>query len=292
MELSQGYRDLIWVAESQSLVRDELTTVLLSQGQRDRLRRGDYIEAFDRFLTRHDGVLSHKVGLYFELLVEFLITHVLQGRMIERGQQVMENGRTVGEVDFIFELNASIWHLETAVKFYLFVPEGRALAERLVGPNSKDNFEAKMNRLFDHQLPLSRVAFPEVTKRVAFVKGRIFYPHSISPSNAMSALMAGAADPLNVSHEQGVWCRAADCKMFFSQVEIDSYVIRKKPHWLANVHRTIDCADVLTCSQMTAYLAKHFHDSKRPLMISSLSETDGNLTEVRRIFVVDDSWPW
>lgn len=291
MEFQQRYQDLIWAAESQSLIRNDLTTELLSQAQRDRLRRGDFVEAFDSFLSRREKALSHKVGLYFELLVEFLISEVIQGKMTVRGQQVVENGRTVGEVDFIFELDGSTWHLETAVKFYLFNPEAWPEVEGLVGPNSSDNFEAKMDRLFGQQLPLSQTAFPDVTKRVAYVKGRIFYPHHSAASTATETKLTDQLEQLNVDHVQGIWCRAADCAKFLAQLTADRFAVRKKPHWLADVRLPFDSSEVLTCSQLTFFLVQHFQESKRPLMLSSVRETDGVFTEVERIFVVDDTWP-
>lgn len=291
MEFQQSYQDLIWAAESQSLIRNDLTTELLSQAQRDRLRRGDFVEAFGSFLSRREKALSHKVGLYFELLVEFLISEVIQGKMTVRGQQVVENHRTIGEVDFIFELDGSTWHLETAVKFYLFNPAVWPEEEGLVGPNSSDNFEAKMDRLFSHQLPLSQTAFPEVTERVAYVKGRIFYPHHSAASTATQTMLTDQIGKLNVDHEKGIWCRATDCAEFLGQLKADRFAVRKKPHWLADVRLPFDSSELLTCSQLTLYLVQHFQDSKRPLMLSSVHQVDEYFTEVERIFVVDDTWP-
>ncbi|MEP3479344.1 MAG: DUF1853 family protein [Fuerstiella sp.] len=292
MDPQQGYQDLIWAAQSHSLLRDDLATDLLSHAQQERLKCGDFVNAFDRFLARRTGLMNHKVGLYFELLVEFLIAHVLQGKLVHRGQQVIENGRTIGEVDFVFEHHGETWHLETAVKFYLFVPEACSAAECLVGPNSSDSFESKMDRLFHHQLPLSQEAFPEVTNRVAFVKGRIFYPHQFTQFNAVSSCLSELPDRLNPEHETGVWCRAADCHDFFRQLKANRYVIRRKPHWLADSLRSFDSADVLTRLEMIDSLSQHFQSSKRPLMLSSFVAADGLFEEVDRIFVVDDTWPW
>ena len=133
MDPQQGYQDLIWAAQSHSLLRNDLVTGLLSHEQHERLKCGDFVNAFDKFLAGRDGLMNHKVGLYFELLIEFLISNVLQGELTYCGQQVVEKGRTVGEVDFVFEHQAETWHLETAVKFYLFVPEASSDIERLVG---------------------------------------------------------------------------------------------------------------------------------------------------------------
>ena len=292
MDPQQGYQDLIWAAQSHSLLRNDLVTGLLSHEQHERLKCGDFVNAFDKFLAGRDGLMNHKVGLYFELLIEFLISNVLQGELTYCGQQVVEKGRTVGEVDFVFEHQAETWHLETAVKFYLFVPEASSAIERLVGPNSSDSFESKMDRLFHHQLPLSQRAFPEVTKRVAFVKGRIFYPHQFTQCHAVRSPTFALPDRLNSEHETGVWCRAADCQAFLAQLTANRYVVRRKPHWLADSLRSFGSADVMSRLEMIDYLLQHFKSSKRPLMLSSLIEVNGWFEEVDRIFVVDDTWPW
>lgn len=291
MDFQQAYQDLIWAAKSPSLVTDDLVTDFLSPVQKEQLGQGDFFEAFHQFLNLREGAMNHKVGLYFELLVEFLISDVLQAKMIHRGQQVVENGRTVGEVDFIFEHDSLTWHLETAVKFYLFVPAAGTAAEQLVGPNSNDSFAAKMDRLFSHQLTLSQAAFPNVTKRAAFVKGRIFYPHDVAAADSFSSMMSVASDQLSAGHETGVWCRAADCHDVLGKTKLNRYEIRRKPHWLADAHRPITFASLLSSVEMTAYLSQHFQKSNRPLMLSSLRETDGCFAEVDRIFVVDDTWP-
>lgn len=296
MNVQQGYLDLIWAAESRSLIKHDSTTPLLSAVEQERLIRGDYAEDFHRFLARRSATMNHKVGLYFEVLVEFLLTNVIKGRMIHCGQQVIENGRTVGEVDFIFEHDSQIWHLEAAVKFYLFDSEACSIRDRLVGPNSSDSFESKMERMFDVQLPLSQTYFPEVTKRLAFVKGVIFYPHHLfSPGMSSRSVVIDhldLPDRLNGWHQKGVWCRASDCHSFLQQRKTDQYVLRRKPSWLSDLCRPLDSTDLFSGSQMTTYLGQHFRNSKRPLMLSALSKVEGCFQEVDRVFVVDDTWPW
>lgn len=288
MEVQHAYQDLIWAAQSASLVRDDLTACFLQESDLERLNSERTFEAFREFLLRREASLSHKVGLYFELLVEFLISNVLRGNIKHRSQQIVENGRTVGEIDFIFEHHSMIWHLETAVKFYFAIPEAHLNGSRLVGPNSSDCFESKIDRIFSHQLPLSRRVCPEVTHRVAYVKGRIFYPANLSDVNSA---IASTPRELNRRHDKGVWCRVAESADVLRSIKADRYLLRTKPHWLSNIRQQADSADTSTIPKITAYLVQHFANSHRPIMLSALIEVDGWLEEVKRVFVVDDLWP-
>lgn len=288
MEVKHAYQDLVWAAQSASLVRDDLTACLVQEAELERLRSHQTFEAFRKFLLRREGELNHKVGMYFELLVEFLISDVLKARIIHRGEQVVENGRTVGEIDFIFEHHSTIWHLEAAVKFYMALPEAHSNGSCLVGPNSRDCFEAKIDRMFSHQLPLSRRFCPAVTQRVAYVKGRIFYPAN-SPDVSYS--LPSVPRELNPEHDVGVWCRVAECHDVLRSIKADCYWLRGKPHWLSDARKQIDSIDVSTISEISAYLVRHFANSHRPIMLSALIEVDGWLEEVERVFVVNNLWP-
>lgn len=288
MDVQYAYQDLIWAAQSSSLIRNDLTTSLLDATDLERLHSEATFQSFRGFLLRRQGSLNHKVGLYFELLVEFLISNVLEAHITHRNHQVVENGRTLGEIDFIFEHRGAIWHLEAASKFYLASPEPHPKGSHLVGPNADDSFETKIDRMLRHQLPLSRRVCPEVTHRVAYVKGRIFYP--VKPPGMVS-MITRTCSKLHRTHDRGVWCRAADFSDVVDSMNSDRYLVRTKPHWLSSVRQPEHSIDGFTALKTKAHLVQHFANSHRPLMLSALVEEDGWLEEVERVFVVEDSWP-
>ena len=88
-------------------------------------------------------ISTTRVGRYFESLVQYLLQR--QGyTIIEQNLQIQEQGRTVGELDFIYE-NASgvITHLETAIKFFLYHPSMIKQGSHYIGPNPNDTLQTK-----------------------------------------------------------------------------------------------------------------------------------------------------
>jgi len=100
--------------------------------------------------------LEQKLGHLYEDGLSQLLEKSVQYELLERGLQ-LQRGRheTVGELDFLFRdtLSERLIHLELAVKFYLAIesPDGLLLP----GPNSRDNFYNKLQRLRTHQLTLT-----------------------------------------------------------------------------------------------------------------------------------------
>lgn len=286
-----SYRDLIWAAASHSLIREECSFPLISESKLQRLRQGDYQQAFDRFLQTRSGDGIRKVGVYFELLVEFLLVDVLQVEMVERNRQIFEDGRTVGEIDFIFRHAGQTIHLETAVKFYLALELPHSSGSRLVGPNSRDHFESKMDRLDRHQLPLSEKYFADVDLRTAFVRGRIFRPLKFSERETeFRRDNQWWPSELHSDHEQGLWCRAANVERALNRSGFDQFAVHRKPHWLADLCPQEEPDAFESSEVLLPKLRQHFQSSARPLMLTAwrISSLENR---VERILVVEDAWP-
>ena len=69
------------------------------------------------------GNCSHRVGYYFESLVQILLESDIAVSELRHGIQIRENGDTLGEIDFLYQRDGVLHHLEVALKFYLFSPE-------------------------------------------------------------------------------------------------------------------------------------------------------------------------
>lgn len=69
--------------------------------------------------------------------------------------QLIENGRTIGEIDYLIEGNNRLTHLELATKFYLFDEHiGSEIMNQWIGPNRKDFLHLKVSKLKNHQFPI------------------------------------------------------------------------------------------------------------------------------------------
>jgi hypothetical protein len=276
---SQAARDLIWAINSPSLIRP--TSNCSTDWPICRAADFDPSE-LQRFCDQN---MQYRVGRYFENLVHFHLETVRRNQIVERGLQIQEDGRTIGELDFIYrDDEGTLRHCETAVKFYLYVAESNDSGSHLVGPNAADNFERKMRRLFEHQLTLGQRNFPNVTTREAFVKGRIFYhPQNSEPEEF--------PDLLAPDHLKGVWIRESELELLRESDSVTKFRIARKPHWLAPDQADFDDSNLQTADEILSRLTKHFAERRTPQLVNALSQGDEFWHESHRVFVVSDQWP-
>jgi len=129
---------------------------------------------------------SMALGVYFEKLVAFWLAGSGRYRVILRNQQVMGEGRTLGEFDFILydQRERSYCHWETAVKFYLGDGDTESFGA-WHGPRRIDRLDKKFDRMTRRQIMLGDT--PEgarllashgvmLSERRIVLKGRLFYP--------------------------------------------------------------------------------------------------------------------
>lgn len=207
---------------------------------------------------------TRQVGRYFEDLVEYWLTNIRKVEMVERGLQVQEGNRTMGELDFVFRDEGGILtHWETAVKFYLH-HEGD-----FIGPNAADTLDRKVRHLKQHQIELGQKAIPEIEKSEVWMKGRLYY----HPEDDESVELP---DYVSKGHLRGTWIRASELDWFDSK---QNYHILEKPHWFT----VTDLEAALSCSETQVLLHQHFQSSSQPLLIWSSND--------QFLIVVDEKWP-
>lgn len=130
---------------------------------------------------------DQKLGHLYEQALQLLIDASANLTCLASHLQVYdESRRTLGELDFIlFDTFARRHiHLELAVKFYLAVPTDKGWS--FPGPDPRDNWQRKLDRLEDHQIPLSQR--PEAKRLLQerfdiktieaqqLIYGRLFHP--------------------------------------------------------------------------------------------------------------------
>lgn len=230
----------------------------------------------DHFLEFLASNPTNRVGRYFETLVLYFLRHIQKFEIIATGQPIVVDKCTVGEIDFLYRDHAGVLsHLEVAVKFYLHLPGKPHNGSHLVGPHAADTFERKTEKLVNHQLPLSETHCPEVDRRIALMKGRIYY-HVRSSDSTVSPLR------LAENHNRGFWIHCSELDDLSVRTSGD-WQLLTKPHWL-----TVDPFDqTLTFDQFTNYVRAHFSNSIFPLHCASIA----NGREQQRGFIVSDRWP-
>ena len=234
----------------------------------------DQIDA-NRLVTFVEERTEHRVGHYFENLIHFWLKHIRGVEIIAHRQPVRDEERTLGELDFVFRDEAGrLNHWEVAVKFYLQTTSNDGHPKYL-GPNTNDSLERKLERMRNHQLPLSGRIYNDVEIRQAFVKGWLFQPTGID--------LALDVEMLNPGHLRGGWMHAGeiDGKGGFDG-RAQAFSVMKKPFWLTpeRPYRSMD--EFADCAR------DHFAKRTTAMHVALFDEAR---EETRRLFVVRDGWP-
>lgn len=280
-ENDQWIRDLRWAISSPLLMDSELSVANGNPLNGERHINQDLVEILS------DKYTGHRVGYYFESLIEYWLLHIRKVEILARGFQVLQEGRTKGELDFVFrDEEGRIIHWEVAAKFYLYYKAGKVKGSHYIGPNAQDTFELKREKIFGKQLPLSEMAFPEVSIRQAFVKGRIFYhPDSMDPKELPLGMRA--------DHLRGTWLRFSELSWIENRGkdETTRYRLIEKPYWLAPERVEGDDSSLLSFRELKDSLKLHFSEKKHPVLFCILDQEETSWLERERVFMVDDRWP-
>ena len=98
-----------------------------------------------------------RLGHLIEKIVAELIKNSNTYDLLYENIQIIENKKTLGELDFIIKEKSSdhIIHLELAYKFYLFDPNiSSETLNNWIGPNRNDSLREKLEKLKTKQFPL------------------------------------------------------------------------------------------------------------------------------------------
>lgn len=267
-DLAQYRRDFSWLISCPSL--------LIGQEVKETSEPWDYLKLnFKQAEEFFERKVAYRVGYYAEALINVWLESLVSPDDIKRRIQIQQGNKTVGELDFLYRIGSFFHHLEVALKFYLYCPDQNHTGSHLVGPNSADTFERKRDRLFQHQLPLGRERFSEVTCSEIMMKGMIFYPPVIQDMNV-------SPEGLNPEHRRGRWVHQSEVCWIETVPGICGASLLEKPFWLSGIPNSKSPATVVRAVQ------EHFKKSRHPLLLS-LKDEDG--FEIERVFVVPDKWP-
>ncbi|MFC4991090.1 DUF1853 family protein [Rubritalea tangerina] len=100
---------------------------------------------------------NQKLGHLYEDALHHLLVHAPRYSILAHNQQIITpNKITLGELDYLLrdEESQELIHLELAVKFYL-VHHAQG-STTFPGPDARDNYQKKLQRLSSHQLTLSQ----------------------------------------------------------------------------------------------------------------------------------------
>ncbi len=182
---------------------------------------------------------EQKLGHLYEDALAVVLESTPRYDVLARGLPIRQDaGHTLGELDYLLKdlVSGRMIHLELAVKFYLAVETDSGL--RLPGPDARDHYFRKLERMRSHQLLLVdkfRDLFPAPFREQEFevqqlVHGCIF--------NHVRASAPAEAEFLNPNGRRGKWLHAEECVEYFGKNS--SLEVIPKPLWPASMEAMSD----------------------------------------------------
>jgi len=241
---------------------------------------------------------SHRLGIYYERLWRTILEHYPGFQLIAKNLPVKKDLRTLGEMDFVYycRQRQRHVHLETAVKFYLGVPDGRtkqSLANtssqwpQWLGPGCKDRLDIKLNRMIDKQTRLSTTeeGIRTLEKIDVFqplreicLKGYFFYPlNEVMPPPPQS----------HQHHARGHWLPLQSMHLLEDQ---SVWHIMKKEQWLAPVSLDAN-SKLLNKKNLEVEVKSRLSSNPFPIMAANMQASNGHYLEQGRYFITPDNWP-
>lgn len=300
----QEVRDLYWACFSQSMLTSDYNVASYAE-----LKNSfPYIEQWFLDLDANpNDLLSHlaklkstRLGIYFEALWEYYLLNASVADLIAKNHQVMNGKQTLGEFDFIYYCHRRqrVFHLETAVKFYLGVPgldqvviESTKQQHAWIGPGCRDRLDIKADALFQRQLPLSsseqgrkalkQFNISEIEQELC-LKGMLFYP---TLRNGMSSSPIGH----HPQHLRGEWIRLSR----FCSIECNQgcWSLLARRQWFSPCQAS-EAESLLTTQELAKVLEQYFRQANQaPIQIARLKQSDDGWLEDKRYFIVPNGWP-
>lgn len=290
-------RDLAWLLDSPNLLdanapqwQGKIASLFNHQGE----EVDAWLTALDEAPQKlHALIASHafaRLGRYSELLLAYFLRD--RGVLHAHGLQVRAGkNETIGEFDFLVYRQDTanvlqLHHWEFATKFYLLEANSEDRdADFLVGPNLADTLGAKMRKILDRQLSLSRhpAAAALLSRPIdcaqALVKGWLFY----HPSDHFTAeeMTRNGVSP---DHCRGYWRALSE----IDQLTGDCFAILPRLSWMAPAR--VPVKDSLSKAAVLDILRSHFAEDDQPVMVASLHISGEYAVEIERGFIVPNDW--
>ncbi|WP_417561133.1 DUF1853 family protein [Marinomonas sp.] len=276
-------KDLAWLVEGHYIERDFDLQPYWVADVNERLLMLD--QDPESLVTAMAACKSHFLGSYFETLFSFAIAHLSHLKIHLEHFQIVNEGKTLGEVDMLVETpNGELHQFEIAIKFYLERPD--LFPHDWIGPNKNDSLLKKVTRAREHQLQIL-----QTEEGISAIEGVAKGRHPISNLLVFGRLYSALNSKEEVDawlkqSDRGGWIRVSNISLlmpFFSD-----FLILQKPNWLSvpNINDNFS-----SNSLQSAYnLVGEFLLDDRPrhvFLMSALYKTD---QIHRNVFIVPDSW--
>jgi hypothetical protein len=247
-------------------------------------------DRLDELLTEQK---DRRLGKYFETLWFYWLSHHRRYQLVENNIQVIIDGETLGEIDFIVfdRVAKQMIHWELAVKFYLGIGDTRKMSN-WHGPHLHDRLDIKVQHLIDRQSLIT--AEPRVSQWLkqndlavdqcaVILKGRLYYPWlKLSPTGQENTLTGVIPPQISTpDHLKSRWLRLSE---FTQEFHNDGrFMPLINTGWLEKIptSREGDCYSKEAIIKMVSN-----KEMRLPLHLQLCEPRQG----WDRVFLVDENW--
>ena len=146
-------------------------------------------------LEKLDHPRNSVLGKRMESFFEIAIKNSSRYELIASNLQIIENKQTLGEIDFLVFDNEKHkpLHVELVYKLYIYDPAFDSEIKRWIGPNRRDSFSEKLQKLTSSQFPLLyksetsryldklKISPDDIEQQLCF-KAQLFTPDRLEPA--------------------------------------------------------------------------------------------------------------
>lgn len=209
----QSVRDMAWAVRSPPLISNLSDSCVWPESmwfQQLYEQSLPWLLTVDEDPAELDNLLAEqrdrRLGKYFETLWLFWLCHNPRYQVIEKNLQIIIDGETLGEIDFIVldKVTKKTMHWEVAVKFYLGVGDTSEMSN-WHGPNLRDRLDIKVEHLLHRQSVIARdrrvaqwlkQGGLHIDECAVILKGRLYYPWNQNASKGVISPRQCSADHL------------------------------------------------------------------------------------------------
>jgi hypothetical protein len=219
---------------------------------------------------------GHKIEHIFLMLIQ----HSRQYQVIAHNIPITKEKVSLGEIDFILQDidNQKYVHIELTYKFYVIYGNAKPIGRQLLGPNLRDSFHAKKERIKNHQIPLLKtseatsvlerfnIKTSELVHQVCF-KSQLFIPFT-GPNLDLA--------PFNSNCISGRWIPFQEfrSRYFFGH----RYYLPSKLEWLLDPHNGVDW---VSHNDILDMISSGLENKNSPLIWMKLSDIS-----MEKLFIV------
>jgi len=224
--------------------------------------------------------LNIRLGHQVEYIFEQLIAHSDEYKILVHNLQIQREKITLGEIDFVLRDKRTdrLIHVELTCKFYIIDTDIQESIHRLIGPNKRDSFYQKMNKIKKVQFPLLhsiegvnalshiKINHSEIEHQSCF-KAQLFQPFGHQALDIA---------PFQTDCIAGYWIRRADFdNPDFSKA---TYYLPSKSEWIILPHHQVQWKSF---TEIKKEINLHLDKEYAPMLWMKTGNSD-----IQKLFVV------